>query len=131
MRADLYRRFLYFFQKLSLKLGVSTYPRIYTVFVSLLLNAENVSKKCFITKNKIVNKNVIKSSCSLNKFYTANLKCFVYTNYLKICFNITILLYMLFLSIKYMHSINAYMFLKDVFWKKCELIHKPTPSFQP
>ena len=36
--------------------------------------------------------------------YNANLKSFVHSNYSKISFNITILLYMLFLSIKYMHS---------------------------
>ena len=70
------------------------------------MNAENESKKCFITKNKIVNTNVIKSNCCGNKFKIANLKSFVYNNYLKMCFNITILLFMLFLCIKCMHSID-------------------------
>ena len=62
------------------------------VLVSLLMNAESACKTCFIVKNKIVNTNVIKSSCSENKIKIANLKSFVYTNYLKIHFNITILL---------------------------------------
>ena len=48
---------------------------------------------------------MIKSSYSENKFQIANLKNFVYI-YIKICFNITILLHMLFLSIKCMHSID-------------------------
>ena len=52
---------------------------------------------------------MIKSSSSENKFKIANLKNFEYT-YLKICFNITILLYMLFLSIKCMHSIDNAMY---------------------
>ena len=75
---------------------MSTYARVYEVFVSLLLNA----------------KNIIKSSWAGNKFKIANLTNFVDTNYLKICFNITILFYMLFLSIKCMHS----MIVPDVFF---------------
>ena len=82
-----------------------TYIRVYTVFVSLLLNAENVNKKCFISKNCIVNTYAIKSSCSENIFKIANLKNFAYI-YLKIHFNITILFHVLFLSIKCMHSID-------------------------
>ena len=47
----------------------------------------------------------MKSSCSENKIKIANVKNFVHT-YLKIHLNITILLHMLFLSIKCMHSID-------------------------
>ena len=48
---------------------------------------------------------MIKSNCSKNKFKISNLKNFAYI-YLKIRFNITILLHMLFLSIKCMHFID-------------------------
>ena len=83
---------------------VDSYQSIYSI-CTFTIECCSTSRKCFITKNWIVNTNVIKSSCSENKFQIANLKNFVYT-YLKICFNITILLYMLFLSIKCMHSID-------------------------
>ena len=73
-----------------------TYTRVCTVFVSLLWIAENASKKCCIAKNRIVNRNVIKFSFFENKFKIANLKNFVCTNYLKIDFIITILLYISF-----------------------------------
>ena len=46
----------------------------------------------------------MKSNCSENKYKIGNLKSFVHTNYLKISFNITILLHMLFINIKYMYS---------------------------
>ena len=67
---------------------------------------------------------MIKSSCSENKFKIANLKNLVYI-YLKMHFNITILLCMLFLSIKYMHSIDneVYAFLDGMhmalYWVRC------------
>ena len=48
---------------------------------------------------------MIKSSCSENKLKIANLKNFAYI-YLKIRFNIIILLHMLILSIKCMHPID-------------------------
>ena len=48
---------------------------------------------------------MIKSSCFENEFKIVNLKNFVYI-YLKIHFNITILLYRLILRIKFMHSID-------------------------
>ena len=67
-----------------------TYTRVYTVLVPLLLNAEYASRKCFIAKNWIINTNVIKSSCSENKFKIANLKNLVYI-YLKMRFKIAIL----------------------------------------
>ena len=70
----------------------------------MLLNAGNASKKCFITKNEIVNTNLIKSSCSENTFKIVNLKSLVHTNYLKISLYITIFLCMSFLSVKYVHS---------------------------
>ena len=68
---------------------------IFQIILSLLLNA----------KNKIVSTNVIKSSCSGNKFKIANQKSFMHTDYLKISFYTNILLYLLFLSVKYMHPI--------------------------
>ena len=70
-------------------------------FVSLLLNAENA-------------------------FKFAHLKDSVCANYLKMHFNIIILLYVLYLSLKHMHSIIV----SDIFFicKKCELLCKLIPQ---
>ena len=67
---------------------------------------------------------MIKSSSSENKFKITNLKNFVYI-YLKMHFNVTILLYMLFLSIKCMHSMYCavYTLLNTIhmasYWVQC------------
>ena len=68
-----------------------------------------MNEECFVAKIEIVSSNVIKSSCSGNKFKIANQDSFIHTNYLKISFNTNIL------SIKYMNSMTV----SDVrFWQK-------------
>ena len=65
-------------------------------------------------------KNVMKSICLENKFKIDNQKSFLCTYYLKISFNTNILIYMLFLNVKYAHSMTV----SDIFFfcEKCALV---------